>query len=59
MRNVKQEAVWYRNYEEMEHIYKSIIRHIENGWRVHTCLERYSDVIIVYEKDLADSELRG
>ena len=59
MRNVEQMPIWYYNHTSMKSIYQSINEHIEDGWRVHTCLERYSDVIIIYERDLADLELRG
>lgn len=59
MRNVEQMPIWYYNHTSTKSIYKSINEHIEDGWRVHTCLERGADVIIIYERDLAGSELGG
>ena len=50
MNKVKQEVVWYRNFAKMEFIVQDIRDRIKNGWRVHTCLDRSCDVLIVYEK---------
>lgn len=52
MNNVKQEVVWYRNYESIMIIYEDMQRHIEDGWRVHTCLNKSSDVLVVYERNI-------
>lgn len=49
MNNVRQKVVWYRNYESMIVIAEDMQKRIEDGWRVHTCLERSSDVLVVYE----------
>lgn len=50
MNNVKQEVVWYRNYESTTDIFYDMQKYIEDGWRVHTCLNRSADVLVVYEK---------
>ena len=50
MNNVKQEVVWYPNYTNMEFIQESMERWIKEGWRVHTCLNKSSDILVVYEK---------
>lgn len=50
MNNVKQEVVWYYNYVDARHIYESMQKRIDDGWRVHTCLNKSSDVLVVYEK---------
>lgn len=56
--DTKQKVEWYRaGYEGIRDIYVDMQRYIDNGWRVHTCLERNYDVIVVYEKEL--DELRG
>ena len=52
MNDVKQEVVWYKNYESAMTIFEKIHKRIEDGWRIHACLERDCDVIIIYEKDL-------
>lgn len=52
MKTKEQVARWYFNYTDIREIYNSINEYIENGWRVHTCLERHCDVIIIYERDL-------
>ena len=52
MNNVKQEVVWYRNYESIMIIYEDMQIHIEDGWRVHTCLNKSSDVLVVYERNI-------
>lgn len=55
MVNVRQEVVWYRNYERIVVIQEDMQRRIEDGWRVHTCLNKSSDILVVYEKQLKDS----
>lgn len=52
MVNVKQEVVWYRNYESIITIAEDMQKRIKDGWRVHTCLERRSDVLVVYETNI-------
>lgn len=59
MKHVEQEVILYQNYEEPRRICSYMNNRIANGWRVHTCLERQCYVLVVYERDLADSELRG
>lgn len=51
MNNIKQKVVWYRNYEGMNIIFEDMQRQIENGWRVHTCLNKSSDILVIYEKE--------
>ena len=52
MNNTKQEVVWYKNYENIIIIFEDMQRHIEDGWRVHTCLNKSSDVFVVYERNI-------
>lgn len=52
MKHVEQKVIWYRNYELVEDICDDMNTWIANGWRVHTCLNKISDVLVVYEKDL-------
>lgn len=52
MNNVKQEVVWYRNYESIVVILEDMQKRIEGGWRIHTCLERSSSVLVVYETNI-------
>lgn len=52
MNNVEQKVIWYFNYEDIKNIYESMKAWIEDGWRVHTCLERSSDVLVIYEKNI-------
>lgn len=52
MNNIKQEVAWYRNYESIMIIYEDMQRRIEDGWRVHTCLNKSSDVLVVYERNI-------
>lgn len=60
MKHVEQHAEWYRNYEDVWDIYNDINDRIANGWRVHTAIKVEGEhTIIIYERDLADSELRG
>lgn len=54
MNNIKQEVIWYKNYEGADVIYRSMNQWIADGWRVHTCLNKSSDVIVVYEKEELD-----
>lgn len=56
MNNIKQEVVWYRNYEDITIIYRDMKKLIEDGYRVHTCLERNCDVLIVYDKVQSDED---
>jgi hypothetical protein len=49
MKNIKQEVVWYRNYESIVVIKEDMERRIAQGWRVHTCLNKSSDILVVYE----------
>lgn len=51
MSNVKQEVVWYRNYEDIRTIQDGMEKRIENGWRVHTCLNKSSNILVIYEKE--------
>lgn len=56
--DTKQKIEWYRaGYEDIRDIYVDMQKYIDSGWRVHTCLERKCDVIVIYEKEL--DELRG
>lgn len=56
--DTKQKVEWYRaGYEDIRDIYVDMQKYIDSGWRVHTCLERKCDVIVIYEKEL--DELRG
>ena len=50
MNNVKQEVMLYSNYVNIDFIKESMERMIKQGWRVHTCLNKSSDVLVVYEK---------
>jgi hypothetical protein len=50
---IKQEVEWYFNYTNISYIYEDMKKWIEDGWRVHTCLNRSSDVLVIYEKDIA------
>ena len=50
MNNMKQKVVWYFNYIDTREIYIDIESWLEDGWRVHTCLERSGDVLVIYEK---------
>ncbi len=52
MNNIIQEVVWYFNYVGARDIYESMQERIDNGWRVHTCLNKSSDVLVVYEKNI-------
>jgi hypothetical protein len=52
MSNVTQVVEWYRNFEDIAEIYEDMRSRIGNGWRVHTCLERRSDVLVIYEKSI-------
>ena len=55
MTDVRQEVVWYKNYERIAVIQEDMHKHIEDGWLVHTCLNKSSDILVVYEKQLKDS----
>ena len=48
---MQQEVVSFPNYAETKDIVRNMRAFIEEGWRVHTCLERGSEVIVVYEKE--------
>jgi hypothetical protein len=52
MSKVKQEVIWYRNYESIATILQDMRERIEDGWRVHACLNKSSDVLVVYEVNL-------
>ena len=52
MKTKEQIAKLYFNHIDIRKMCEDINEHIEKGWMVHTCLERYSDVIIIYERDL-------
>jgi len=52
MSKVKQEVIWYRNYESMAVILQDMRERIEDGWRVHTCLNKSSDILVVYEVNI-------
>ena len=52
MKHVEQKPVWYPNYTEVQEICFDMEKHIADGWRVHTCLESSSRVIVVYEREL-------
>ena len=47
---VKQEVRVFPNHIQTSDIASNMNWHIEEGWRVHTCLERGAEVIVVYEK---------
>ena len=47
---MKQEVEWYSNHTDIYKIYKDIEKRIESGWGVHTCLNRSSHVLVIYEK---------
>lgn len=49
MSNMRQEVIWYRNYDQMAFILQDMRDRIESGWRIHTCLERDCDILVVYE----------
>lgn len=49
--DVIQEVVWFQNWENITAIVDDMNKHIEKGWRVHTCLEKCAEVIVVYEKN--------
>lgn len=49
MSKVKQEVIWYRNYESIVVILEDMRERIKDGWRVHTCLNKSSDILVVYE----------
>ena len=51
MNNVIQEVEWYKNYVEIKVIFEDMLERIENGWRVHTCLNKSSDILVVYERN--------
>lgn len=52
MNNTRQEVVWYENYESIYIIFRDVQQRIEDGWRVHTFLERQCDVLVIYEKSI-------
>jgi hypothetical protein len=52
MNNVRQEVVWYFNCTDTSRIYESIKSWLADDWRVHTCLERQGDVLVIYEKEV-------
>lgn len=52
MNNIMQEVVWYFNYVDARYIYEGMQERIDNGWRVHTCLNKSGDVLVVYEKNI-------
>lgn len=51
MNNVIQEVEWYKNYVKIEVIFEDMLERIENGWRVHTCLNKSSDILVIYERN--------
>lgn len=52
MKEVVQAAMLYENYRSMSFIHENIKRWLEDGWRVHTFLERNCEVLVIYEKKL-------
>lgn len=56
MGNIEQKVVWYRNYESIPEIREHMESCIANGWRVHTCLEKGYDVLVVYEREKTTDE---
>ena len=51
MKHIKQEVVWYPNYRPIKDICQDMQMWIDDGWRVHTCLNKSSEVLVVYEKE--------
>lgn len=51
---VKQKVRRFPNFVNTSDIESDMIWNIECGWRVHTCLERCAEVIVVYEKSEVD-----
>lgn len=45
-----QEVMWYNNYQPISDIYEDMKEWIKDGWRVHTCLNKSSDVLVIYER---------
>lgn len=59
MKHIEQKAECYACYKDVGDIYRDINRYISDGWRVHTAIKKKGHIIVIYERDLADSELRG
>lgn len=51
---VKQKVRRFPNFVNTSDIESDMIWNIESGWRIHTCLERCAEVIVVYEKSEVD-----
>ena len=48
----EQKVIWYPNYWEAKDIQKCMQDWIEDGWRIHTCLNKSSDVLVIYEREV-------
>lgn len=59
MKNIVQMAVIYGNNKiPFHYVSESINRYISDGWRVHTCIERGKEILVIYEKE-NDSKTEG
>lgn len=50
----EQEVVRYYSYTPTGEIQKFMMKKIKDGWRVKVCLERESEVLVVYERMVGD-----
>lgn len=48
----EQKVVHYFLWESAIDIKKDMNKHCEFGWRVHTCLNKDSDILVVYEREV-------
>ena len=51
---VNQKVEVFPNYAETTKIAANMNQYINNGWKVHTCLGRGVEVIVIYEKEVCD-----
>lgn len=47
----EQKVVPYYNWESLRTIQENMDEQIKSGWRVHTCLNKNSDILVVYERE--------
>lgn len=48
----EQKVVHYFRWDSISDIKKDMNKHGESGWRVHTCLNKDSDILVVYEREV-------
>ena len=49
---LKQKVVLYENFLSAHAIYENINVHLKDNWKIHACINKNDNIIVVYEKEL-------